>query len=118
MKRVAAVLSCLMLGGCASSSQTASPPIASWSGKRPPDDAAECVKRALDYNYKSPRPLLPGMTHHVDTVEPGRVYDVFPQVGVYHVRVRSEGSEKTIIELFIPPIMYNVPLPELLSNCA
>jgi hypothetical protein len=29
------------------------------------------VKRALDYNYRTARPLIPDITHPVDTVEEG-----------------------------------------------
>jgi hypothetical protein len=118
MNRTAVVLSCLILAGCAPLSLPGSPPIVSWVGKHSVDETVDCVTRALDYNFRSARPLLPSVTHHVDTVEPGRVYDIFPQVGVHHVRVRSEGPEKTIIELFIPATMYNAPLRDLLAKCA
>jgi hypothetical protein len=46
-----------------------------------------------------------------------RVYDISPRLGAYHVRVRSEGPEKTIIELFIPATLYNAPLRDLLAKC-
>jgi hypothetical protein len=116
-QRVVAIFGCMILAGCASwfPSNTA-PPIASWSGKRPIDDAVDCVKRALDYNFRSARSPIPDITHHVDTVEQGRVYDVSPPVGPYHVRVKSNGSETTI-ELFMPGTMYSVPLRDSLAKC-
>ena len=65
--------SCVILASCTSLSPSGSSPIASWSGKHSIEDAVDCVKRALDDNYRSPRPLIPSVTHHVDTVEQGRV---------------------------------------------
>jgi hypothetical protein len=113
-----AMFSCVMLVGCASwfPSNTA-PPIASWSGKRPIGDAVDCVKRALDYDYRSVRPGIPDITHHVDAIESGRVYDVSPPIGPYHIRVKSDGLGATTIELFMPGTMYNVPLRDLLAKC-
>src|SRR5215469_4770622 len=115
--RVAAVLSCVTLAGCASLPPSGSSPIASWSGKHSIDDAVDCVKRALDYNYRSVRPLIPDITHHVDTIEQGRVYDISPQFGPYHVRVKSNGSETTTVELFMPGTMYSEPLRDSLAKC-
>ena len=114
----AIVSSCVFFAGCASlfPSNTAAP-IASWSGKRSVADAVDCVKRALDYNYRSARPPIPDVTHHVDTVEEGRVYDVSPPFGPYHVRVKSSGAGSTAIELFMPGTMYNEPLRDLLAKC-
>jgi hypothetical protein len=99
-----------------------SPPIASWVGKHSVDDTVGCVTRALDYNFRSTRQLIPSITHHVQTVEPGRVYEVTPQLmpgmEFYFVRVRSEGPEQTTIELYIPPMQYNAQLRDLLAKCA
>src|SRR6476469_5059123 len=107
---VPAAMSCVTLAGCAAWSPSGSSPIASWSGKRSIDDAVDCVKRALDDNYRSPRPLIPSVTHHVDTVEQGRVYNISPQFGFYHVRVKSNGPQPTAGELFMPISMHNEPL--------
>jgi hypothetical protein len=81
------------------------------------DDVVDCVKRALDYNFRSVRSPIPDITHHVDTIEQGRVYDVSPPVGPYHVRVKSNGQETTTIELFMPGSMYSVPLRDSLAKC-
>jgi hypothetical protein len=75
------------------------------------------VKRALDYNYRSVRPLIPDVTHHVDTIEEGRVYDVSPSFGPYHVRVKSAAPGTTAVELFMPVTMYNEPLRNDLAKC-
>jgi hypothetical protein len=109
--------SCVILASCTSLSPSGSSPIASWSGKHSIEDAVDCVKRALDDNYRSPRPLIPSVTHHVDTVEQGRVYDVSPQLGPYHVRVKSNGPGSTAVELFMPVTMYNAPLRDALAKC-
>jgi hypothetical protein len=112
------IFSCVMLAGCASwFPSNSAPPIASWSGKRSIDDVVDCVKRALDYNFRSVRSPIPDITHHVDTIEQGRIYDVSPPVGPYHVRVRSNGTETTAIELFMPGTMYSVPLRDSLAKC-
>jgi hypothetical protein len=114
---MATVFSCVILAGCASLSPSGSSPIASWSGKHSINDAVDCVKRALDYNYRSVRPLIPDVTHHVDTIEEGRVYDVSPSFGPYHVRVKSAGPGTTAVELFMPGTMYNEPLRNDLAKC-
>jgi hypothetical protein len=79
--RVAMIFSCVFLAGCAYLSTNGSLPIASWSGKRPIDETVDCVKRALDDDFRSRRPLIPDIPHHVDTIEQGRVYDISPAVG-------------------------------------
>jgi hypothetical protein len=115
--RLAVIFSCTILAGCAYLSTNGSTPIASWSGKRSIGDAVDCVKRALDYDFRSGRPLLPDITHHVDTVEQGRVYDISPAVGPYHVRVRSNGPETTTVELFMPEMIYNAQVRDSLAKC-
>jgi hypothetical protein len=118
LKSGAVIFSCVMLAGCASLfPSNSAPPIASWSGKRSINDVVDCVKRALDYNFRSARSPIPDITHHVDTIEQGRVNDVSPPVGPYHVRVKSNGPETTTIELFMPGTMYNVPLRDSLAKC-
>ena len=114
--RIAVICSCVILAGCAYVSN-ASTPIASWSGKRPIDDAVDCVKRALDYDFRSGRPLLPDISHHVDMVEQGRVYDISPMVGPYHARVRSDGLDATTVELFMPSMIYNAQVRDSLAKC-
>jgi hypothetical protein len=117
-RRLGVVLSSAILTGCASwFPSNSAPPIASWSGKHSIDDAVDCVKRALDYNFRSARSPIPDITHHVDTVEQGRAYDVSPPVGPYHVRVKSNGPETTTIELFMPGTMYSIPLRDSLAKC-
>jgi hypothetical protein len=116
LSRIAVVFSCVILAGCAYLSN-GSTPIASWSGKRPIDDAVDCVKRALDYDFRSGRALLPDITHHVDTVEQGRVYDISPAVGPYHARVRSDGPDVTTVELFMPSMIYNAQVRDSLAKC-
>ena len=115
-----AMLSCMMLVGCASLfPSNSAAPIASWSGKHHSiDDVVDCVRRTLDYNYRSVRPGIPAITHHVDMIEQGRVYDVSPPFGPYHVRVKSNGPEATTIELFMPGTMYEVPLRDALAKCS
>jgi len=115
--RLALVFSCVLVAGCASFSPSGSSPIASWSGKHSIDEAVDCVRRALDYNYRSARPLIPDITHHVDMIEEGRVYDISPQFGPYRVRVKSNGPQSTAVELFMPGTMYNEPLRDLLAKC-
>ena len=115
--RVAVILSCVTLAGCSYLSTNASIPIASWSGKRPIDDAVDCVKRALDEDFRSRRPLIPDISHHVDTTEQGHVYEVSPAVGPYHVRVKSNGPETTTIELFMPEMIYNTQVRDSLAKC-
>jgi hypothetical protein len=115
--RLAVIFSCMILAGCAYLSTNASTPIASWSGKRAIDDAVDCVKRALDYDFRSGRSFLPDISHHVDTVEQGRVYDVSPAVGPYHARVKSDGPEATTIELFMPSMIYNAQVRDSLAKC-
>jgi hypothetical protein len=92
-KRMAVIFSCVIFAGCASLSPSGSAPIASWSGKHSIDDAVDCVKRALDYNFRSVRPLI------------------------YHVRVKSNGSETTTVELFMPGTMYSEPVRDSLAKC-
>jgi hypothetical protein len=117
MGRVAVIFSCVVLAGCTYLSTNGSSPIASWSGKRSIDDAVDCVKRALDYDFRSARPFIPDISHHVDTIEQGRVYDIFPAVGPYHVRVKSNGPETTTIELFMPEMIYNTQVRDSLAKC-
>jgi hypothetical protein len=98
-------------------------PIATWEGKNSIDAAAKCVMKALDYSFSSPRPPLPGNTHRVKVIEEERVYEIAPVTipgiePLYFVRVRSEGPQRTIIELFIPPIKYEAPLRDALAKCA
>jgi hypothetical protein len=98
-------------------------PIATWEGKNSIDAAAQCVTKALDYNFSSPRPPLPAITHRAKVIEEGRVYEIIPEtvLGIeplYFVRLRSEGPQKTIIELFILPIKYEAPLRDALAKCA
>jgi hypothetical protein len=123
MNRVVAILSCSILGGCTALAPHMSTPIATWEGKNSVDAAVKCVTKALDYNFGSPRPPLPGITHRAKAVEDGRVYDIAPETAfgiepLYFVRVRSEGSQKTIIELYILPIKYEAPLRDALAKCA
>ena len=118
MRSVALIFSCVILGSCTYlSPPSASSPISSWSGKRSIDDAVDCVKRALDYNFRSVEPFVPNIAHHVDTIEQGRVYNVSPFVGPYHVRVESKGEETTTIELFMPQAIYSTPLRDSLAKC-
>jgi hypothetical protein len=98
-------------------------PIATWQGKNSVDAAVSCVTKALDYNFGSSRPPLPGITHQAKVVEEGRVYKIAPETAfgiepLYFVRVRSEGPQTTIIELFILPIKYETPLRDALAKCA
>jgi hypothetical protein len=116
-KCVAVIFGCVILTGCAYLSTNGSSPIASWSGKRSIDGAVDCVQHALDYNFRSGRPLIPDIAHHVDVVEQGRVYDISPAVGPYHVRVRSNGPETTTVELFMPEMIYNAQLRDSLAKC-
>jgi hypothetical protein len=118
LKRFGVILGCTVLAGCAYlSPPSASSPIASWSGKRSIDEAVDCVQRALDYNFRSVEPFLPNITHHVDAIEQGRVYNISPLVGPYHVRVGSNGGETTTVELFMPQAIYSVPLRDSLAKC-
>ena len=123
MNRAVAILSCSILAGCTALAPHMSTPIATWEGKNSIDAAAECVTKALDYNFGSPRPPLPGITHRAKLVEEGRVYDIVPETPfgiepIYFVRVRSEGPQKTKIELYILPIKYEAPLRDALAKCA
>ena len=98
-------------------------PIATWEGKNSIDAAVTCVTKALDYNFSSPRPPLPGIPHRAKVIEEGRVYEIAPEtvLGIkppYFVRLRSEGPQKTIIELYILPIKYEAPLRDALAKCA
>lgn len=97
--RVALIFSCVILSGCSSLSPSGTSPI------------------ALDYNYRSVRPLIPDITHQVDTIEEGRVYDVSSQFSPYRVRVKSNGPQSTAVELFMPVTMYNEPLRDALAKC-
>jgi hypothetical protein len=97
-------------------------PIATWPGKNSVDAAVSCVTKALDYNFGS-RPPLPGISHRAKVVEEGRVYEIVPETAfgmepIYFVRVRSEGPQKTTIELYILPIKYETPLRDALAKCA
>jgi hypothetical protein len=81
------------------------------------------VTKALDYNFGSPRPPLPGITHRAKVIEEERVYEIAPVTipgiePLYFVRVRSEGPQKTIIELFILSIKYDAPPRDALAKCA
>ena len=123
MNRAVAILSCSILGGCAALAPHMSRPIATWQGKNSVDAAVSCVTKALDYNFGSPRPLLPGITHRAKIVEDGRVYEIVPETAfgiepIYFVRVRSEGPQRTNIELYILPIKYEAPLRDALAKCA
>jgi len=71
-------------------------PIATWEGKNSIDAAVTCVTKALDYNFGSPRPPLPAITHRAKGIEEGRVYEIAPETAfgiepLYFVRVRAEG---------------------------
>jgi len=123
MKRAAIILNCSILASCVGSAPYKTTPIATWQGKNSIDAAVSCVTKALDYNFGSPKPPLPGITHRAKVVEEGRVYEIAPETAfgiepLYFVRVRSEGSQKTIIELYIPPIKYEAPLRDALAKCA
>src|SRR5262249_8489801 len=74
-------------------------------------------------HFGSPRPPLPAITHRAKGIEEGRVCEIAPETAfgiepLYFVRVRTEGPQKTIIELFIPPIKYEAPLRDALAKCA
>jgi hypothetical protein len=105
MNRAVAILSCSILGGCAALAPHMSRPIATWEGKNSIDAAANCVTKALDYNFSSHRPPLPGITHRAKVIEEGRVYEIIPETywesGPFISFVSVRGSAKTIIELFI-----------------
>jgi hypothetical protein len=63
-----------------------------------------------------------GISHHIKIIDPGRLYEIAPETllgtdPLYFVRVRAE-DQKTIIELFILPIKYEVPLRDALAKCA
>jgi len=82
------------------------PPAATFTASTGLDETATCLVRAL--NEDNPRALLPGphLTHQVQIVEPGRVYEVLPQktivVGgeVYFIRATALPSGGTQIEPF------------------
>jgi hypothetical protein len=97
-------------------------PTDSWTGNRPIDDTVACVQRALDENAVLTGPLTKDIKHRIETVEPGRVYEVIPDVwfgnDLYFARVRSESPGRTKIELYIPTMQYNRPLHDLLAKCA
>jgi hypothetical protein len=117
----AAVLACLILAGCAGSQFRNARPTATWTGKRPVEDVVACVQRALDENAVLTGPLTKNIKHRIETVEPGRVYQVIPDIwggiDIYFARVRSEAPGQTTIELFIPTGQYNAPLRDLLAKC-
>ena len=122
MTRAAIILNCSILAGCIASAPHMSTPIATWQGKNSIDTAVSCVTKALDYNFASPKPI-PGITHRAKVVEEGRVYEIAPETAfgiepLYFVLVRSDGPQKTIIELFILPIKYEAPLRDALAKCA
>jgi hypothetical protein len=47
-------------------------------GKNSIDAAAKCATKALNYNFGSPRPPLPGITHRAKVIEEERVYEIAP----------------------------------------
>jgi hypothetical protein len=101
MKRAAIILNCSILASCVGSAPYKTTPIATWQGKNSIDAAVSCVTKALDYNFGSPKPPLPGITHRAKVVEEGRVFEIAPETAfgiepLYFVRERSEGSQKTI----------------------
>ena len=122
-RRVAIAVNCSILAGCIASTPRTSIPTATWQGKNSIDAAVSCVTKALDYNFASPKPPIPGITHRAKVVEEGRAYAIAPETTfgiepLYFVRVRSEGPQTTIIELYIPPIKYETPLRDALAKCA
>jgi hypothetical protein len=80
------------------------------------------VQSALDGNARLTGPLTQSVKHRIETVEPERVYQIIPDIwggiDLYFARVRSEGPERTTIELFIPALEYNAPLRHALAKCA
>jgi hypothetical protein len=123
LSRVALVLSCSIFAGCVGSAPHMTTPIATWQGKNSMDAAVSCVTKALDYNFGSPRPPLPGITHRAKVVEEGRAYEIVPETAfgiepLYFVRVRAEGPQKIVIELYILPMKYETPLRDALAKCA
>lgn len=118
----AAVLACLILGGCAGAQFRNTMPTDSWTGNRPIEETVACVQRALDENAKLTGPLTKNFVHRVQTVESGRVYEIIPDVwfgsDLYFARVRSESPGRTKIELYVPTMQYNKPLHDLLAKCA
>jgi hypothetical protein len=122
-KHLIVIFGCSLFVGCAALLPHSSSPIASWEGKHTVDEAVDCVTRTLDYNFRSSRPLIPSITHRVKVIEQGRVYEIVPETvletePLYYARVRSDGPQKTIIELYIPPSKYEVPLRDALAKCA
>jgi hypothetical protein len=122
MKLTVVALGCLTLAGCAGAQFRDTRPTATWTGKRPIGDTVACVQRALDENARRTGPLTQNLKHRIETVEPERVYQIIPDVwggiDLYFARVRSEGPERTTIELFVPAIQYNAPLRDALAKCA
>ncbi len=92
--------------GCAHITPRGSPPAASWTARRALDDAATCVVAALNEEMRSQSALSPSITHQVQTIEPGRVYEVVPQqtltvaAEIYFVRLAAMPPSATRIELF------------------
>ena len=122
MKLTAVALGCLILAGCAGAPFGNTRPTATWTGKRPIGDTVACVQSALDENARRTGPLTQNVKHRIETVEPDRVYQIVPDVWggkeLYSARVRSEGPDRTTIELFIPPMQYNAPLRDAVAKCA
>jgi hypothetical protein len=121
--RLIVVLGCHMLAGCAALEPPhAVNPIATWVGPRPVGAAVECVKGAMDEAFGGPRRFLPGIAHATKVIEEGRVYEIGPVIalgsGVLHfARVRSDGPNRTVLQLFINPEKYEAPLRDALAKC-
>lgn len=93
------------VAGCVSARNLG--PIQSWDATASADELATCLVPALLIKHSFPGD--PDITHKVDTIVPGKVYEVQPQqtitLGVerYFVRLTVKESGGTLVELYADP---------------
>ena len=88
----------LAVAGCANVTARGDPPKFSWVSDKTLDEAAECLVPAMNAAY-SDIWGSPDITHHVQIISPGKVYEVLSQRSlvygggdIYYVRLEKTDA--------------------------
>lgn len=112
---------CLAVTGCATEARD-NPPKVTVLSKRPHADIAACVVSELNRELGGPA-ISGGQTHRVETIIPGKVWEVTPQRknpyhgDIYLVRLTAVPSG-TRIEAFHPPFATWAVIDTIPARCA
>lgn len=120
-RRLLATFAATALAACGVSRQHDAP-LLSYASSRSPDQMNTCLIAALNSEFKADG-FDPGLTHHVQTTQPGRTYEIHPQQTIslgheiYFVRVTKQANALTVNLYGVSNPLWAPRLTRAVSTC-